>query len=57
LVQDLVAGCVDELTEVRSMLDNRYDDLKSGRVTSIDGEVFFEKLRLREEDLLKRSSQ
>lgn len=56
-MQDLVAGCVDELTEVRSMLDNRYDDLKSGRVTSIDGEVFFEKLRLREEDLLKRSSQ
>jgi len=55
LVQDLVAGCVDELTEVRSMLDSRYDDLKSGRVKPIDGETFFESLRQREEDLLKRS--
>jgi hypothetical protein len=55
LVQEFVAGCVDELTEVRSVLDGRYDDLKSGRVKPIDGEAFFEKLRQCEEDLLKRS--
>jgi hypothetical protein len=36
------------------MLDNRYEDLKSGNVKPIDGEVFFESLRQREEELLKQ---
>ena len=57
LVQDLVAGCVDELADVRAMLNSRYDDLKSGRVKPIDGETFFENLRHREDELLKRSPQ
>jgi hypothetical protein len=30
------------------MLDNRYDDIKSGRVKPFDGEAFFERLRQRE---------
>lgn len=57
LVQDLVAGCVDELADVRAMLNARYDDVKSGTVKPIDGETFFESLRHREEELLKRSPQ
>lgn len=56
-VQDAVAGLVDDLAGVRGMLDSRYDDLKSGRVKLIDGETFFENLRQREEDLVKRSHQ
>jgi hypothetical protein len=52
LVQDAVAGLVDELAGTREMLDRRYDDLKSGRVTPIDGEAFFENLREREDELL-----
>ena len=36
LVQDAVAGFVDELAAMRGMLDSRYDDLKSGRVKPID---------------------
>lgn len=52
LVQDAVAGLVDELAETREMLDRRYDDLKSGRVKPIDGEAFFESLRQREDELL-----
>lgn len=52
LVQDAVAGLVDELAETRDMLDHRYDDLKSGRVKPIDGEAFFESLRQREDELL-----
>lgn len=40
LVQDLVAASVDDLADVRAMLDTRYDDLKSGRVKPIDGETF-----------------
>lgn len=57
LVQDLVAASVDELAEVRTMLDSRYDDLKSGRVKPIDGEAFFGKLPQREDDLLNRSPE
>jgi hypothetical protein len=55
LVQDAVAGFVDELAETREMLNSRYDDLKSGRVKPIDGEAFFETLRRREDELLKSS--
>jgi len=56
LVQDVVAGYVDELAGVRAMLDNRYDDLKSGRVKPLDGEAFFDSLRQREDELLKQRS-
>ena len=38
LVQDAVAGYVDELPETRQMLDSRYDDIKSGKVKLIPGE-------------------
>jgi predicted transcriptional regulator len=38
LVQDAVAGYVDELAETREMLDSRYDDIKSGKVKLIPGE-------------------
>ena len=38
LVQDAVAGYVDELAETRQMLDSRYDDIKSGQVKLIPGE-------------------
>ena len=45
LVQEAVAGYVDELTAVRSMLESRYDDVKSGRVDPIDGDEAFTRLR------------
>jgi predicted transcriptional regulator len=54
LMEDALAGYLQEVTELREMLDGRYDDVKSGRVTPIDGEAFFEKLHQREEDLLKK---
>ena len=53
IVEDAVAGFVDELAGTREMLGSRYDDLKSGRVKPIDGEAFFETLRQREDELLK----
>jgi hypothetical protein len=52
LVQDAVAGLVDELAGTREMLDRRYEDLKSGRVKPVDGEAFFESLRQREDEIL-----
>ncbi len=35
LVEDAMAGYLDEVVQVRVMLDSRYDDLKSGRVKPI----------------------
>ncbi len=56
LLEDAMAGYIAELEETRDMLNSRYDDLKSGRVKPIDGEMFFESLRQREEELLKQRS-
>lgn len=38
LVQDVIEGYFDELAQTRTMLNNRYDDLKSGRVKPISGD-------------------
>jgi hypothetical protein len=38
LVKDVVEGYVDELAQAGEMLNSRYDDLKSGRVTPIPGD-------------------
>jgi hypothetical protein len=54
LVENVVAGYFDELAQTREMLNSRYDDLKSGKVKPIDGEAFFESLRQREDELLKK---
>lgn len=56
LVEEAVLGYFDELAGAREMLDSRYDDLESGRVKPIDGEAFFERLRSREDELLKKPS-
>ena len=56
LVKDVVEGYVDELAQASEMLNSRYDDLKSGRVQPIDGEEFFENLRRREDELIKKHS-
>ena len=56
LLEDALAGYLEEVAEVREMLDSRYDDIKSGRVKPLDGEAFFEDLRQREDELLKQRS-
>jgi predicted transcriptional regulator len=45
LIEDAIAGYLKELTGIRDMLDSRYDDLKSGRLSAIDGETAFSDLR------------
>jgi predicted transcriptional regulator len=54
LLEDALAGYLEEVTALRQMLDRRHDDLESDRVQSVNGEEFFETLRQREEELLKR---
>jgi predicted transcriptional regulator len=45
LIEDAMAGYLQELGEVRELLDSRYDDLKAGRVQPVDGEKAFADLR------------
>lgn len=54
LVEDATAGFVNELLQVRGMLNSRYDELKSGRVEPIDGEEAFARLRANTETQRKR---
>ena len=50
LVEDAMAGYLQELAQVREVLDSRYDDLKSGRVKPVDGEKAFANLRRKSKD-------
>lgn len=54
LVEDAMTAYLSELAEVRSLLDGRYDDIDGGRVAALEGETFFDDLRRREDELLKR---
>jgi predicted transcriptional regulator len=44
IVEDALAGYLEEVAAVRETIDSRYDDLKSGLVKPIDGEEAFRKL-------------
>src|SRR5713101_2351528 len=44
IVEDALAGYLEEVASVRETLDSRYDNLKSGRVKPIDGEEAIRKL-------------
>jgi Arc/MetJ-type ribon-helix-helix transcriptional regulator len=44
-VQDAMAGYVDELADVRTTLDSRYDDLESGRLRPVSGDEMIARLR------------
>jgi predicted DNA-binding protein len=49
LAEDAIAAYLEGIAELRDALDQRYDDFKHGKVQAIDGEAFFERLRLRGE--------
>jgi predicted DNA-binding protein len=49
LVEDAMAAYLQEVGEVREMLDTRYDDLKNGRVQAVDGDAAFVDLRRKSE--------
>jgi predicted DNA-binding protein len=49
LVEDAMAGYLAELAEIRSALDDRYDEIKDGRVKPIDGEEALKRIRTRSE--------
>ena len=50
LVEDVMAGYLQELAQTREMLDARYDEVKSGRVNPLEGEESFAALRRKSEE-------
>jgi predicted transcriptional regulator len=55
LIEDAMAAYLQELAQVRDMLDGRYDDLKSGRVKPVDGEEAFAELRRKSKSDARRA--
>ena len=49
LVEDAMAGYLAELGRIRATLDERFNDLKSGRVKPLDGDEAFARLRQKSE--------
>jgi predicted transcriptional regulator len=50
LLEDALAGYLQELGSFRDMLDHRYDDVKSGRVQLLDGEDALANLQRKSND-------
>jgi hypothetical protein len=49
IVEDALAGYLEEVVSVGKTLDSRYDDLRSGHLKPVDGEEAFRKLREKSE--------
>jgi predicted transcriptional regulator len=50
LIEDAMAGYLQELAQVRDLLDGRYDDLKAGRAQPVGGDEAFARLRRKSEE-------
>jgi hypothetical protein len=45
LIADAMAGYLEALSQTREMLDSRYDSIRNGEVTLIEGEEAFARLK------------
>lgn len=50
LVEEAMAGYLEELAQTHAMLDGRYEGLKSGNVRAVDGEEAFSTLRRKSQE-------
>ncbi len=50
LVEDAMVGYLAELAQVRTTLDERYDNIRNGQVQPVDGEEAIKRLRQKSED-------
>jgi predicted transcriptional regulator len=57
LVEDAMAGYLQEMAAAREALDRRFDEIESGKVQAVDGEDFFQELGRRGELKKRRTSQ
>jgi predicted transcriptional regulator len=49
IVEDALAGYLEEVASVRKTVERRFDDLKGGRANPIDGEEAFRRLHEKSE--------
>lgn len=56
LLEDAMAGYLEELAGVRRLLDSRYDEIKSGKLKPIAGEEAFARLRRKTEERRSKRS-
>ncbi|MGO8986530.1 MAG: hypothetical protein ACLPHI_04180 [Terriglobales bacterium] len=49
LLQDAFTAYLDELAQTQEMLNDRYDELRNGRVKPVDGEEAFVRLQAKTE--------
>jgi hypothetical protein len=56
LLPETLAAYFDELVETRDMLNDRRDELKSGKVEPVDGEEAFARLKAKTEAQRNRSA-
>ncbi len=45
IVEEVVAGFLDDFADTQGTLDRRYDEMESGKAQGIDGEEVFRRLR------------
>jgi hypothetical protein len=50
LLEDAMAGYLAECGATRSLLDGRYDEIKSGRAKPVNGEEAFNRIREKSQD-------
>ena len=50
LIEDALAGYLEEVAEVRTMLASRYEDYKSGKTTAISAQEALERLRRKSDE-------
>jgi hypothetical protein len=50
LLEDAMAGYLAEWGATRSLLDGRYDEIKSGRAKPVNGEEAFNRIREKSQD-------
>jgi predicted transcriptional regulator len=55
LIEDAMAAYLQEVAQVRDLLDSRYDDLKTGRVKPVDGDKAFANLRRKSKSDARRA--
>jgi predicted transcriptional regulator len=53
-VHDALAGYFSELQQANKMIDDRYDEIRSGKVKLIDGEEAFRSLKAKAELQLRK---
>jgi len=54
ILEEVIDSYFDELTDIREMLDQRYDDFKSGRVKELTPDQLREDIEFRKREFLQQ---